>query len=160
MHLGNDLWKLANEVCSKGNFFGEMIMGTVVQGNFGGVQTQSPQDERVLTEEELLAVDLSFYQSGERSRSLVSDAIARGNELTAYVFDIMEGFELKDESLRLRLGLLKRTRLETLCSLLLQSGEAQWRTQPHYFGAIFVELDGRAQGIVLLASLKSTNDSG
>lgn len=85
-----------------------------------------------------LAADIE-YCLDPANRALVQEACNCGDKITDYVFD-MAGFVKKDESIDLRQGALRDTSLEDLSKALRDSNQLQWSKQPHYFGAVIVEM--------------------
>lgn len=144
---------------------GEVIKGRFGKGGLPAIQKPTPSMlegisdrakemfDGMSDEERILALDVLFVKTNAGSSEIIKQAIATGNEMTSYVLDDLRGFQVKEESVRLRLGMLSKTPLEVLCTYLINSDKLQWRQQPHYYGAIFVELDSRVQAIKLYTAL-------
>jgi hypothetical protein len=100
----------------------------------------------LLGEDEQLAKmlfgDAVYLRASTENVGYLRQACKRGDEATEYIFSIA-GFQKKDEHVDLRQSSLKGQSLEVLCGYLVDSHQLQWNKQPHYFGAIILEINGR-----------------
>ncbi len=80
---------------------------------------------------------------------LVWQAHLRGDEMTNYLFDDVK-YNKNDGSLQLRRPIVSTYTFEQFCTRLLTSSRAEWRAQPAFFGALFVEFHER-QNFILSA---------
>lgn len=129
-------------------------MGDIVRPSFGNrspVATEKPDRDAPVVELsegvadvatlKLLADD-TFYVRENKER--VTEGCQRGDEITDFIFS-MANFRKKDESVELRQGQFALTSLEDLCGYLLDTNQFQWRSKPHYFGAIILEMNKRLE---------------
>lgn len=78
---------------------------------------------------------------------LVWSAHLRGDDMTNYIFDVV-GYSKTDASLELRRPIVQTYTFERLCDRLLRSSQGEWRAQPAFFGALFVEFTERQNAIL------------
>ena len=93
----------------------------------------------------MVVADVTYYL--EHRETKIPEARTCGDTMTNYVFDVLPGFSLNDESLGLRQGLLSQIPLQSLCEDLITSDRADWSQKPHYYGAVYVEFDERCNAI-------------
>ena len=103
-------------------------------------------DERTNQMIRILMADVEYLRDNDANTERVWNACKRGDEITNYIF-AMERFHKKDESVELRQNTLATISLCVLAGYLLDSHEHQWNTQPHYFGAIILEMNMRLNTI-------------
>jgi hypothetical protein len=78
-----------------------------------------------------------------------------GDEMTTYLFDVV-GYSKTDSSLELRRPIVSAYTFEQFCDRLLTSVPMEWRAQPAFFGALFIEFHERQNFI--LAALSERKD--
>lgn len=120
-------------------------MGEVVKGRFGPKPknvSAEPQQEQ-LTELQFLTEEVRFIM---QEKEKIKAAFTRADEITNYIFSL-RGFFKKDENVDLRQAALRDTPISSLVAHLLESNQGNWSTQPHFYGAVLLELDGRVQSI-------------
>lgn len=125
-------------------------MSKVISGNFGGKTAyvvESEVEERELTAEELafakiLSLDALWLRENFDALETLRCACEKGDQATDYIFSL-GNFHKKNKSLDLRQDSLKNRSLKELSELLAESHELQWNVQPHYFGALILEMNER-----------------
>ena len=124
----------------------------VVRPVFGGQKQSAQQASEPLTAkpglqemQQMVVADVTYYL--EHRETKIAEARECGDTMTNYIFDVLPGFSLNDESLGLRLGLMSQIPLQDLCEILTTSDRADWSEKPHYYGAVYVEFDGRCNAV-------------
>lgn len=78
---------------------------------------------------------------------LVWRAHLRGDDMTNFLFDKV-GYQKTDESLVLRQPIVRKYTFERFCERLLNTTPGEWRAQPAFFGALFLEFHDRQNAIM------------
>lgn len=79
-----------------------------------------------------------------------------GDTMTNFLFDDIKYIKT-DSSLKLRRPLVRSNTFEQFCDRLLGSTKVEWRAQPAFFGALFIEFHER-QNSILLTILESRKE--
>lgn len=130
-----------------------MSSDNVIRPVFGGQraeviadQASNPEAAPTSTEASDFEQDIDYFLSNlER----VWEAHLRGDEMTNYLFDDV-GYNKNDGSLQLRRPVVSSYTFEQFCDRLLGSSRSEWRAQPAFYGALFIELHER-QNFILMA---------
>lgn len=88
-----------------------------------------------VTAAQMLAED---YVYAFANKELLSRVAQHADLMTKFIFDCL-GFKKSDESLLLRQKALRQWTLEALGQRILDSGESDWRSQPSFYGATYLE---------------------
>lgn len=87
---------------------------------------------------------------------LVWQAHLQGDVMTNYLFDDV-GYSKSDNSLQLRRPVVSTYTFEQFCDRLINSSSVEWRAQPAFFGALFIEFHERQNFILLALSERKEN---
>lgn len=110
-----------------------------LDGRGGEAIELSPEE---LAFAEILRADALWLHEDSEALKLLRNACEQGDAATDHIFGL-GNFRKKNESLDLRQDSLKNCALEELSRLLAESHEMKWNMQPHYFGALILEIGER-----------------
>lgn len=130
-----------------------MSSDNVIRPVFGGRKTEVIADQAsnseaapISTEAPDFEQDIDYFLAKlERAW----EAHMRGDEMTNYLFDDV-GYNKNDGSLQLRRPVVSTYSFEQFCDRLLGSSRSEWRAQPAFYGALFIEFHER-QNFILMA---------
>ncbi len=109
-----------------------------------GRKTEDGEDKTSTDKVPDFELDVSFCLS---NFELVWRAHLRGDEMTNYLFDDV-GYKKTDTSLELRRPVVRTYTFEQFCERLLNSVRTEWRANPAFFGALFMEFHDRQNAIL------------
>lgn len=112
-------------------------------------EEQPPQESTQSNDEELaerLLVDYQYYRD---NKEVVKAANLNAEEMTTFLFDVMK-LVRNDNNIELRRGAMKVMTLEQLTDYLTGSGKAQWKAQPHMYGAAYIEFFDRMVTVAMI----------
>ncbi len=127
-----------------------MSEDNVIRPTFGGRKT--PQTESLLGAVPQQSDSLDIVQDVQYCLAhleTVWHAHLRGDQMTNYLFDDIK-YKKSDPSLVLRRPVVRGYTFEQFCDQLLSSSSTQWRSQPAFYGALFIEFHER-QNLILLS---------
>ena len=124
-------------------------MGELIMGRFSGrAVVQKPADENdsehtaMNKRVQILGNDVLYIRQVQGSIEAVRLACRVGDEAARYLFGIADS-QKKDDYVDLRKGGMQERSLEELCDYLGHSHKGLWQAQPHYFGALILEINER-----------------
>ncbi len=130
-------------------------MGKVVS-LFGGRSDESEKSVEESPSENQQSIDeaeaerlLADYQYYKANREWIKTANLNAEEMTIFLFDVMKLVK-NDKNVDLRRGAMKAMTLEQLTDYLANSGKAQWKAQPHMFGAAYLEFFDRMAVVAMI----------
>lgn len=124
----------------------------VVRPVFGARKVDAPERDASVSEPLSSASetpdldqDVHYFLS---NLELVWKAHLQGDEMTNYLFDDV-GYNKTDTSLELRRPVVRGYTFEQFCERLLNSSRKEWRAQPAFFGALFIEFHDRQNAMLM-----------
>ncbi|HEY0964666.1 MAG TPA: hypothetical protein VGE31_02630 [Candidatus Paceibacterota bacterium] len=95
--------------------------------------------------------DAVWFVGSEPNKQRVKLANYRACEITDVIFGV-EGFCHQNQNVHSLQEELKTRSIEELAAIILDSGRAEWRLQPHYYGAAILEIADRSRQVFNLIS--------